>query len=142
MLPPFGKWHLGDQVKFLPTRQGFDFYLEVPFSDDITVRPDRNWPPLLLMRNEAVIEAPVGHSILTKRVTKEAFRWIESHRNEPFFFYFPQCMSDSTAAPFVSSTFKGSSESRSCGDSVEELDWSVGEILRVSVGWDWTNVCW
>jgi arylsulfatase A len=30
-----GKWHLGDQPEFLPTRQGFDYYLGVPYSNDM-----------------------------------------------------------------------------------------------------------
>ena len=39
----FGKWHLGDQPIFLPTRQGFDYYLGIPYSDDMTPRPTKNW---------------------------------------------------------------------------------------------------
>ena len=31
-----GKWHLGDQPEFLPTRQGFDDYFGIPYSDDMT----------------------------------------------------------------------------------------------------------
>lgn len=30
-----GKWHLGDQPEFLPTRQGFDYYLGIPYSNDM-----------------------------------------------------------------------------------------------------------
>ena len=30
-----GKWHLGDQPEFLPTAQGFDSYLGIPYSNDI-----------------------------------------------------------------------------------------------------------
>src|SRR4051812_18771157 len=30
-----GKWHLGDQPAFLPTRQGFDHYLGIPYSNDM-----------------------------------------------------------------------------------------------------------
>jgi arylsulfatase A-like enzyme len=31
----FGKWHLGDQVEFLPLQQGFDEYLGLPYSNDM-----------------------------------------------------------------------------------------------------------
>ena len=30
-----GKWHLGDQPEFLPTRHGFDHYLGLPYSNDM-----------------------------------------------------------------------------------------------------------
>jgi arylsulfatase A len=30
-----GKWHLGDQPAFLPTKQGFDHYLGIPYSNDM-----------------------------------------------------------------------------------------------------------
>jgi arylsulfatase A-like enzyme len=40
-----GKWHLGDQPEFLPTRQGFDEFFGIPYSDDMTKdkKPDV-WP--------------------------------------------------------------------------------------------------
>ena len=75
----FGKWHLGDQSVFLPTRQGFDLFFGIPYSDDMTAetgqrladRFDGNrWPPLPLMENETVIEAPVDRDWLTKRLTE------------------------------------------------------------------------
>lgn len=30
-----GKWHLGDQPHFLPAAQGFDYYLGIPYSNDM-----------------------------------------------------------------------------------------------------------
>ena len=54
-----GKWHLGDQPPFLPTRQGFDSYFGIPYSDDMTAREGQTWPPLPLMDNDKVIEAPL-----------------------------------------------------------------------------------
>lgn len=30
-----GKWHLGDQLPFLPTRHGFDSYFGIPYSNDM-----------------------------------------------------------------------------------------------------------
>ncbi len=127
----FGKWHLGDQAVFLPTSQGFDYYLGIPYSDDMTPRPMKNWPALPLMENEKVIEAPTDRDLLTKRLTEAAVEWIRDHRKEPFFLYFAQCMPGSTRAPYASAAFKGKSRNGPWGDSVEELDWSVGEILKV-----------
>lgn len=127
----FGKWHLGDQVEFLPTRQGFDYYLGIPYSDDMTPLPNKIWPPLPLMENEKVIAAPVDRHGLTKRLTQAAVQWIRQHQRESFFLYFPQCMPGSTEAPFASPGFQGRSRNGPWGDSVEELDWSIGEILKV-----------
>ena len=47
----FGKWHLGDQPDFLPTRNGFDTFLGIPYSEDMVHDkfPEKNWPPLPLM---------------------------------------------------------------------------------------------
>jgi arylsulfatase A-like enzyme len=125
-----GKWHLGDQAPFLPTRQGFDEYLGIPYSDDMTGPPEHpQWPPLPLMRNERVIEAPVDRCSLTKRYTEEAIRFLETHKNRPFFLYLAHATPGSTRAPFVGDAFRGKSKNGPWGDSVEELDWSTGEIL-------------
>ncbi len=125
-----GKWHLGDQPEFLPTRQGFDSYFGIPYSDDMTQRQGLPWPPLPLMRNETVIEAPADRNTLTKRYTEEAVRYIAAHRDEPFFLYLPHAMPGSTRTPYASPAFQGRSKNGKWGDSIEELDWSTGEILK------------
>lgn len=135
----FGKWHLGDQPEFLPTRQGFDEFFGIPYSDDMTREvgqrigerlQGQSWPELPLMRNEKVIDAPVDRDLLTKRCTEEVLAFIERRKDEPFFVYFPQPMPGSTAAPFASPAFKGKSKNGPWGDSIEEIDWSTGEILN------------
>ncbi|MEM6688660.1 MAG: sulfatase [Planctomycetota bacterium] len=129
-----GKWHLGDQPEFLPTRQGFDWFFGTPYSDDMTKRvwsrDGSEWPPLPLMNNEEVIEAPCNRNGLTKRFTEQAMKWIAEHQNEPFFLYFPQAMPGSTSTPFSSPAFKGKSRNGPWGDSIEELDWSMGVMLE------------
>jgi arylsulfatase A len=124
-----GKWHLGDQPPFLPTRQGFDAYIGVPYSDDMTERPEQPWPPLPLVKNETVIEAPVDRDTLTVRETKDAIRFISEQRDRPFFLYIAHAMPGSTQSPFSSPAFRGKSKNGAWGDAVEELDWSAGEVL-------------
>ena len=127
-----GKWHLGDQSEFLPTRQGFDWFFGVPYSDDMTERvwtDGTRWPPLPLMENDKVIEAPCDRNGLTKRYTEEAKEWITKNKDNPFFLYFPQAMPGSTRTPFASPEFKGKSNNGPWGDSIEELDWSIGELM-------------
>lgn len=128
-----GKWHLGDQEPFLPTRQGFDYFFGVPYSDDMTERiwdqDGSHWPPLPLMENEKVIEAPADRDGLTKRYTEVAMKWIQENHEKPFFLYFPQAMPGSTSTPFSSDAFRGKSDNGPWGDSIEELDWSTGQLL-------------
>ncbi len=129
-----GKWHLGDQEPFLPTRHGFDYYHGVPYSDDMTrevgLRRERDWPELPLMRNEKVVEQPVDRDFLTQKETAEAIRFIENNKDQPFFLYLAHAMPGSTREPFASPAFKGKSKNGAWGDSVEELDWSAGMIMN------------
>ena len=124
-----GKWHLGDQPVFLPTRQGFDEYWGIPYSDDMTPREGQPWPPLPLMRGEQVIEAGPDRNELTRRETAEAIRFIQARRAQPFFLIVSHAMPGSTPAPFSSAAFRGKSRNGPHGDAVEELDWAAGEIL-------------
>lgn len=138
-----GKWHLGDQTPFLPTRQGFDEYYGVPYSDDMTEAVGKRiakrssydrmqgnlWPPLPLMDGEKVVEAPTDRDLLTKKLNDRCLQFIEKNKDRPFFLYFPEAMPGSTATPFASPAFKGKSKNGPWGDSIEELDWSAGRIL-------------
>jgi arylsulfatase A-like enzyme len=125
----FGKWHLGDQPPFLPTRQGFDRFFGIPYSDDMTKdKQPKLWPELPLMQNETVIEAPADRNTLVKRTTEEVISFIEQHRDQPFFCYVPHTMPGSTAEPFSSAAFRGRSRNGAYGDAVEELDWSTGQV--------------
>lgn len=125
----FGKWHLGDQTPFLPTRQGFDYYLGIPYSEGMMAHWDDVCPPLPLMENEEVIEAPVDCNLLTKRYTEKAIDYIKANRQRPFFLYLAHAMPGSIPDAFASDAFRGRSKGGPWGDKVEELDWSTGQIL-------------
>lgn len=125
-----GKWHLGDQEPFWPTRHGFDSYFGIPYSEDMVPTEARpHWPPLPLMRGEEVVEAPVDRAHLTRRYTDEAVGFLEANRDRPFFLYLSHAMPGSTAHPFASPAFAGRSANGRYGDAVEELDWSTGQIM-------------
>lgn len=124
-----GKWHLGDQLAFLPTRQGFDAYFGIPYSDDMTPRDGKPWPPLPLMQGEQVVEAPADRDTLTKRYTEAAVAFITASRDRPFFLFLSHAMPGSTTHPFASDDFRGRSANGAWGDAVEEIDWSTGQIL-------------
>ncbi|MEM7374779.1 MAG: sulfatase [Bacteroidota bacterium] len=123
-----GKWHMGDQPQFLPTRQGFDSYFGIPYSNDMGTEQFPINPPLPLMRNESVIEAPAEQSTLTKRYTEEAIRFIQENQAHPFFLYLPHTFPHDPL--FASEDFLGKSQNGVYGDAVEELDWSTGEIMK------------
>ena len=117
-----GKWHLGDQPQFLPTRQGFDTYFGIPYSNNMKGKYG-----LPLLRDETVIEQPADQSALTKRYTEEAIRFMEAHKDEPFFIYLPHTFPHTPL--YASEDFAGKSPYGLYSDVIEEIDWSVGEIL-------------
>lgn len=123
-----GKWHLGDQPKFLPTRQGFDYYYGIPYSNDMGgEKRNGKRPPLPLMQNEKVIEAPANQNTLTKRYTAEALEFIKKNKSKPFFIYLPHSMVHNPL--HASKNFRGKSDNGIYGDAVEEIDFSTGQIL-------------
>ncbi|MEW6304776.1 MAG: sulfatase [Verrucomicrobiota bacterium] len=134
-----GKWHLGHLPQFLPTAQGFDSYFGIPYSNDMdrvtnappraSAVPDPNYEHfnVPLMRDEKVVERPAVQTTLTKRYTEEALKFIKASKSKPFFLYFPHTMPH--VPLFASKDFKGKSPRGIYGDVVEELDWSVGQIL-------------
>ncbi len=116
-----GKWHLGDQPDFLPTRHGFERYFGLPYSNDM------GRPPLPLLQDETVIEAPVVQDTLTERYTEEAVKFITKNKAKPFFLYLPHTAVHDPL--FSGKNFRGKSNNGPYGDWVEEVDWSVGKIL-------------
>jgi len=114
-----GKWHLGHLPQYLPTRHGFDSYFGIPYSNDMKPSP--------LLDNEETIEEPTDQTTLTKRYTERAVGFIEKNRKKPFFLYFPHSFPH--VPLFASKAFKDKSTRGLYGDVVEELDWSVGQIL-------------
>jgi arylsulfatase A len=122
-----GKWHLGSRPPYRPNRHGYDYFYGLHHSHDMTL-PMIHWPAIRLFRNEQVIESPAIHATLTRRFTQEATHFIEQNRNNPFFLHLPY------TAPHLpwgaSAEFTGKSKYGAYGDMVEEIDWSVGEILN------------
>ncbi|HET6457130.1 MAG TPA: sulfatase-like hydrolase/transferase [Armatimonadota bacterium] len=118
-----GKWHLGWQKPFLPRNHGFDHYFGLPFSNDMHYGNEK----VPLIRNEEIIEQPANLDTLTERYTDEAVRFINDHKDEPFFLYLPHTY------PHVplnaSPRFSHKSARGIYGDVVECIDWSTGRIL-------------
>ena len=123
-----GKWHLGDKKEFLPPNDGFDYYFGLPYSHDMNKNTDPKYPDLPLIENEKVIELNPDLSQLTKRYTEKTLWFIDKNKDHPFFIYLAHNMPH--VPLFASAKFKGKSKRGLYGDVVEEIDWSVGEIVK------------
>lgn len=125
-----GKWHLGYRKdKFLPTGQGFDSWLGLPYSHDYQPPWYSTREPLRMYRNSTVIERPVNLDSLTVRYTQEALRFIkEQNKKSPFFFYLAYNMPHLPLR--AADHFRGRSGAGLYADVVESIDWSVGRILQ------------
>lgn len=128
-----GKWHLGDQPEFLPTRNGFDYWFGLPYSNDMGTE-NQEGTLLPLMRNETVIDKidqnnERAMSPLTKRYTKEAIQWIDAQEEHPFFLYLAHTMPHNPVAATDQFHKKTGNPKQGFGASVAEISWSTGQIL-------------
>jgi arylsulfatase A len=134
-----GKWHLGHYPQNMPTSHGFDGFYGLRWSNDMepargiprnassNLNPKLEWWNCTLMRNDQAIEQPTDLSMLTKRYTEEAVRFIQQNKKKPFFLYFAHTYPH--VPLFASKAFQKTSPRGLYGDVVEELDWSVGQVL-------------
>ncbi len=114
-----GKWHLGHHPQYLPLQNGFDEYFGIPYSNDMQ--------GVVYLRGNDVAEYKVDQRYTTKVYTEEAVSFIERHRQQPFFLYLAHTMPH--VPLYASEAFLGKSKRGLYGDVVEELDWSVGQVL-------------
>lgn len=127
----FGKWHLGHHSQFLPTRHGFDEYFGLPYSNDMWPRHPLNpnyYPDLPLIENERTIRLDPDQTQLTTRYTERSIAFIEKNKDRPFLLYLAHSMPH--VPLFVSDKFKRKTKRGLFGDVIEELDWSVGQVLE------------
>jgi arylsulfatase A len=126
----YGKWHLGHQRQFLPQHHGFDEYFGLPYSNDMWPNhPSEKFPDLPLIEGDEVIQRNPDQTKLTTWYTEHALRFIERNRDRPFFLYLAHSMPH--VPLFVSDKYRGKSRRGLYGDVIMEIDWSVGEILRI-----------
>lgn len=114
-----GKWHLGSQPEHYPTRHGFDEFYGLLYSNDMK--------PLHMYRNEEIVEEEVIQSTVTEKYTREAIRFIEANKDQPFFCYLAHTMPHIPL--HVPEAFRGKSAGGTYGDTIECIDYYIGEIL-------------
>lgn len=137
-----GKWHLGHKEQFLPTKNGFDTYFGIPYSNDMdrvevvdywefwnqpddSIKTENFNVPLL--RDTKVVERPANQNNITKRYSEEAVNFINNTNEEPFFIYLAHNLPHIPL--FASKDFLGKSKRGLYGDVVEEIDDGVGKIM-------------
>ena len=136
-----GKWHLAGagahergrgtgpyRAELMPNRQGFDYFFGIPSHNGVTREVDPASWKTELMRNSEVLESPTDLNTITQRYTRKAIRFIERNRDRPFFLYLAHTMPHVPLG--ASGDFRGRSPRGLYGDVIEELDWSVGEVLE------------
>jgi arylsulfatase A-like enzyme len=132
-----GKWHLGWQKEYLPGSHGFDQYFGIPYSNDMSpgTQPGnpvfKDAPPTPLIRNFTVTnpDKEPDQRLLTRQYTQESLKFIRAHGGKrPFFLYLAYTMPH--VPLYVSEQFEGTSLRGLYGDTIEEIDWSCGQILK------------
>ena len=135
-----GKWHLAGggahergrgtgpyRRELMPNSQGFAYFFGTPSHNGVTREPEPEGWQTELMRDDEVLESPTDLDLITRRYTDEAVGFIEANRDRPFFLYLSHTMPHVPLG--ASGEFKGRSPRGLYGDAVEELDWSVGQVL-------------
>ena len=139
----FGKWHLGDAPRFLPLQHGFDQYFGLPYSNDMwPLHPDliklplddprrKRYPDLPMYDGNRVVIPQITHADqnqLTTWYTQHAVQFIEHNKDRPFFLYLAHSMPH--VPLHVSDKFRGKTVRGLYGDVIEEIDWSVGQVME------------
>lgn len=144
----FGKWHLGHHPEVLPTSNGFDTYLGIPYSNDMN-HPDNKGKPkggpagmdilwkdpestltkwkTPLIKDEEIIELPVDQRTVTRRYTQNAIDFIKEHRDESFFVYLPHSMPHIPL--YVPDDVRDPNPMNAYINVIEHIDFEVGRLL-------------
>ena len=148
-----GKWHLGHLPQYLPDRAGLRLLFRHPllkrhgphrrrsrrarasFRD-----PKLEYCNVPLIRDKKEIERPADQNTITRRYTEEAVRFIKANRQQPFFLYLAHNMPHVPC--FASKDFQDNSLRGLYGDVIEEIDWSVGQVLDTLRETGWRRTRW
>lgn len=129
-----GKWHVGHKPEAMPLQNGFEYFYGSPFSNDMSKKEQSKvgnvkYPyEYIIYDQEKIVEKEPDQTQLTKRLTEKAVSYIKSNKDKPFFLYLAHPMPHWPV--YASEAFQGKSARGIYGDCIEEIDWSVGEIIK------------
>jgi arylsulfatase A-like enzyme len=114
-----GKWHLGWTAADFPTHHGFDYYFGIPAGED-----ESDW-----ISGDQPTKDTVSPDMLSRRYTDSAITWIKGvPKGRPFFMYLAH--RDPHLPNEMSAPFLGQSAAGLYGDTIQALDWTVGELMK------------
>ena len=128
-----------------PPENGFDYSYVIPVAN--------SFPPYVIVENDRVVglrpDSPIGKmesknngkmeggegarwkdEDLVDKFTEKLVETVEGYAKDgkPFFLFYPAHQPHVPWLP--NARFKGSSQAKTYGDVIQELDWSVGELLK------------
>lgn len=134
-----GKWHLGVIPTYSPLKNGFDYFFGLPYSNDMELKeglpywesaynPTDGMFQVALMEQDTIVEKTVNQNTITHRYTEKTVQFIKENKDHPFFVYLAHSMPH--VPLFRSQDFVDKSDGGIYGDVIEEIDWSVGQIIQ------------
>jgi arylsulfatase A len=115
-----GKWHLGHHQQFLPLQNGFDEYYGIPYSNDMS--------GVAYLKGNLPDSLKIDQHYITRTYTSKAVNFINRNKGKPFFLYLAHNMPH--VPLYASPAFEGKSKRGLYGDAIEEIDWSVGQVIK------------
>ena len=127
-----GKWHLGTRhTGSDPNGQGFDYFYGTPkFNGAVRIIEESDFRASVLRNHDVIIPVVEQAEMdqLTTLYTEEAVKFITENKENPFFLCIAHSMPHVPLG--VSDKYRGKSKGGLYGDVIEELDWSLGEVMK------------
>ncbi|XP_053716895.1 arylsulfatase G-like [Synchiropus splendidus] len=166
-----GKWHLGHAEQYGPTKRGFDYYLGVPYSNDMGCSdvPGFDLPQcpacdslgpkvirlkrhegcysqvgLPLFENNSVVEQPLDLWTLTEKYKSAALSMIQKARQQgqPYLLYIALAHMHVPLAPPLRPDTSSDGSIGVYSASLREMDAVVGAVKRASDDTDGNTLIW